>query len=129
MKTFKLLILILTLFSFQAGATGYAHNMFVAHRKLQACKETVSEKVAVKKAKPAVKLSKQTAQVKQASFVHLQLTSPVSETATLNERILEEGPISFFNGEKDEEGDESIVTKLVTMVRCVISSFIGAHLS
>jgi hypothetical protein len=50
MKTIKLLIL-LALFSLQAGATGYSHNMFVAHKKLQVGKECPSEKIIAKKAK------------------------------------------------------------------------------
>ncbi|TLU99998.1 hypothetical protein [Dyadobacter luticola] len=127
MKTLKLLILTLTLFSYQAGATGYAHNMFVAHRKLQTGKETVTEKVVVKKAKTVVK-AKATVQVKQAAFVNVDLTNQAPATSTLNERVLEEGPMSFFDSEKSDDGDESMVTKLVSMVRCVIYTFLGSHL-
>lgn len=94
--------------------------MFVAHKKLQAGKEAVSERVAGKKAKPA-------AQVKQISFIKAQLTKQASETsATLNERVLEEGPMSFFDSESNEESDESIVSKLVSIVRYVVYAFIGA---
>jgi hypothetical protein len=54
MKTIKLFILLLMI-SLQASATGYVHNMFVAHRKLQSGKECVTEKAIAKKVKPAMK--------------------------------------------------------------------------
>ncbi|NIJ56057.1 hypothetical protein [Dyadobacter arcticus] len=125
MKKIKFLLLILTLFSLEAGATGYAHNMFVAHRKLQAGKECVVEKIASKKSKPSAKPTKQVVQVK-ASFINTHLTNQMSNAVTLNQRVLEEGPASFFGSEKNEDNDESVVAKLVTIVRCVVYAFIGS---
>jgi hypothetical protein len=125
MKTIKLLFIFLVLFSFQAEATGYVHNMFVAHRKLQACKEVVSEKVIVKKSKATLKLSKPAAHAKNSSFFNTSLAK-TSESATLNERILEEGPASFFENEKNEDADDSVVTKLIGVFRNMIYAFIPA---
>ena len=122
MKTIKILF-IFTLLSLHAGATGYVHNMFVAHKKLQAGKEIVVGKVAAKKATPAIKVKAST-QVKQASVFKTNLAGPLSESVTLNERMLKEGPMSFFTSEKEEESDESMVSKLVGVVRCVIYAFI-----
>lgn len=112
--------------SLQAGATGYVHNMFVAHRKLQSGKECVNEKVAARKVKPAVKVMKTPVQVKHAGVVknaRINMSGP--DIVTLNARILEEGPAAFFESEPSEEsGDESVVAKLVSVVRCVVYTFI-----
>jgi hypothetical protein len=121
MKTIKILF-IFTLLSVHAGATGYVHNMFVAHRKLQSGKEIGVEKTITKKAAPAARIK--SAQIKQASFFK---TSQISESVTLNERMLKEGPVSFFTSESEKEGesDETMVSKLVSAVRCVIYAFVG----
>ncbi|KAA0990582.1 hypothetical protein [Dyadobacter aurulentus] len=125
MKTIKLLIF-LALFSFQAGATGYVHNMFVAHRKLQSGKEVVSEKTTAKKVKSTVKIMKPAGQVKHsASFFNASLTTQPSESVTLNERILEEGPASFFDSEKNEDSGKSMVHKLIGAFRCMLYAFVG----
>ncbi|MCE7062722.1 hypothetical protein [Dyadobacter sp. CY343] len=125
MKTIKLLIF-LALFSFQAEATGYVHNMFVAHRKLQSGKEVVTEKIATRKVKSAIKISKPAVQAKHnASFLNASLSTQVAESATLNERILEEGPASFFDSEKSENSDKSIVHKLIGAFRCMLYAFVG----
>lgn len=125
MKTIRLFI-ILTLLSLQAGATGYVHNMFVAHRKLQSGKECVNERVVTKKVKPAVKAMKMPAHVKHAGMVkNAAITIPGSDIVTLNARVLEEGPAAFFESETSEEsGEESVVAKLVGAIRCVIYTFI-----
>ena len=124
MKTIKIFTL-LVLFSLQAGATGYSHNMFVAHKKLQAGKECTqpSERIIAKKAKPS-KMVKHHASVKRVTAFTAQFTSN-SEAMTLNERILEAGPSSFFSSEEDSDSDDSIVTKLISFVRCTIYTFIG----
>jgi hypothetical protein len=49
---------------------------------------------------------------------------PASDLVTLNARILEEGPAAFFESETEESNDESMVSKLVSAVRCVIFTFI-----
>lgn len=124
MKTLKIVTL-LVLFSLQAGATGYSHNMFVAHKKLQAGKECVqpSERIVAKKAKPA-NVVKHHASVKRVTAITAQFTSN-SEPMTLNERILQAGPSSFFSSEQNSDADDSIVTKLISFVRCTIYAFIG----
>ncbi|MCF0062159.1 hypothetical protein MUK70_23240 [Dyadobacter chenwenxiniae] len=124
MKTIKILTL-LVLFSLQAGATGYSHNMFVAHKKLQAGKECTqpSERIVAKKARPS-KVVKHHASVKRVTAFTAQFSSN-TEPMTLNERILEAGPSSFFTNEEDNGSDDSIVTKLIAFVRCTIYAFIG----
>lgn len=123
MKTLRILILLIII-SLQASATGYVHNMFVAHRKLQSGKECVTEKTVAKKVKPALK-AKAPVQVRHAGVIkNTSASIPGSEIVTLNARILEEGPAAFFEGESEESEGESMVTKLVSAVRCVIYTFI-----
>ncbi|KAA6440050.1 hypothetical protein FEM33_05450 [Dyadobacter flavalbus] len=126
MKTIKIFIL-LVLFSFQAGASGYSHNMFVAHKKLQSGKECSSpnERIIAKKAKaskfhaklPAATIKQQTI---ASSF------SSVSDQITLNDRILEAGPASFFIEEEKENYDQTFVSRLVAMIRSTICTFVGS---
>lgn len=123
MKTLRILILLVTI-SLQANATGYVHNMFVAHRKLQSGKECVTERTAARKVKPVLK-AKAPVQVKHAGVLkNTSASMPGSEIMTLNARILEEGPAAFFESESEESEGESMVTKLVSAVRCVIFTFI-----
>lgn len=124
MKTLRLFILFL-LVSLQASATGYVHNMFVAHKKLQSGKEATTEKVIVKKAKVVMKAAKAPVQVKHAVLVkNTSASTPAAEIMTLNARILEEGPAALFESEKEENEGESMVSKLISAVRCVIYTFI-----
>ena len=76
-----------------------------------------------KKRKPA-KMVKHHASVKRVTAITAQFTSN-SEPMTLNERILEAGPSSFFSSEQNSDADDSIVTKLISFVRCTIYAFIG----
>ncbi len=123
MKTLRILIL-LTIISLQASATGYVHNMFVAHRKLQSGKECVTEKAIARKAKPALK-AKAPVQVKHAGVIkNASASAPASQIMTLNARILEEGPAALFENESEENEGESMVSKLVGAVKCVIFTFI-----
>lgn len=123
MKTLRILIL-LTIISLQASATGYVHNMFVAHRKLQSGKECVTEKAIARKAKPALK-AKAPVQVKHAGVIkNTSASAPGSQIMTLNARILEAGPAAFFENESEENEGESMVSKLVGAVKCVIFTFI-----
>lgn len=122
MKTLRIVIL-LVIISLQAGATGYVHNMFVAHRKLQSGKECVTERTVARKAKPVMKAAKAPVQVKHAKVIK-SASMPGSEIMTLNARILEEGPAAFFESESEESEGDSMVTKLVSAVRCVIATFI-----
>ncbi|MGG7666253.1 hypothetical protein [Dyadobacter sp. BHUBP1] len=123
MKTLRILIL-LTIISLQASATGYVHNMFVAHRKLQSGKECVTEKAIVRKAKPALK-AKAPVQMKHAGLIkNTSASAPASQIITLNARILEEGPAALFENEPEENEGESMVSKLVGAVKCVIFTFI-----
>ena len=127
MKTLRLFI-ILILISLQASATGYVHNMFVAHRKLQSGKECVTEKTIAKKAKPAIKSIKAVkapVQVKHAGLIkNTSASTSASDIVTLNARILQEGPAAFFESEENESNEDSMVSKLVDAVRCVIFTFI-----
>jgi len=123
MKTLKILILLITI-SLQASATGYVHNMFVAHKKLQSGKECVTEKAVARKTKPVLK-AKAPVHVKHAGVLkNTSVSMQASEIMTLNARILEEGPAAFFESESEESEGESMVTKLISAVRCVIFTFI-----
>ena len=91
MKIIKLFTLFV-LFSLQAGATGYSHNMFVAHKKLQAGKENrIANDQALNKkaAKVKVAVSRQP----EVSFTQ-EFAKKLSGVVTLNQRIVEEGPSS-----------------------------------
>jgi hypothetical protein len=109
MKTLRILILLIII-SLQASATGYVHNMFVAHRKLQSGKECVTERAVAKKGKPALK----------AKAVHVRHAGVIKNTSA----AIPEGPAAFFESESEESEGESMVTKLVSAVRCVIYTFI-----
>jgi hypothetical protein len=123
MKTLKLFLL-LTLLSLQAGATGFAHNMFVAHKKLQTGKESHC----VKEKKSAVKANATKPVVRQVSLTNdntaavQHFASQMNGVVTLNERILTEGA-SYFKSEKETETDESLVAELVQMVKHVFYAF------
>lgn len=119
MKTIRLFILLI-LFSLQASATGYVHNMFVAHRKLQSGKECVNEKMVARKAKPVLKAAKAPVHAKHVVIKNTSMAGEASEIITLNARILEEGPAAFFESETAESGDESMVAKLVSAIRYVV---------
>jgi hypothetical protein len=123
MKTLKLFIL-LTLLSLQAGATGFTHNMFVAHKKLQTGKEShcVKEKKSAVKAiaqKPAVK---QVSVVSENSAAIQHFTSQMNGVVTLNERILAEGA-AYFKSEEETDTDHSLVAELVQIVKRVVYAF------
>ncbi|MCE7068253.1 hypothetical protein [Dyadobacter sp. CY326] len=127
MKTIKIFTL-LVLLSLQAGATGYSHNMFVAHKKLQAGKECIqpSERIVAKKAAKHSKMIKyRAASVKPVAAAYSTDFANEFEKVTLNERIREATPSSFFSNEDDSDAGESIVTKLIAFVRCTIYTFIG----
>jgi len=130
MKIIKLLTL-LVLFSLQAGATGYSHNMFVAHKKLQAGKErsTVSSHAIARKAVPAkviVKASVSTQDRQREVSIASRFASKVSGVVTLNQRIAEQGPAALFHSEDEETNNNSIVNELVGLVKGIVLAFIGS---
>jgi hypothetical protein len=129
MKTLKLLF-ILTLLSLQASATGFAHNMFVAHKKLQAGKVShcVKEKKSPIRATAAKLSVKQTKLVSSNSVVAQDFGAEMNGVATLNERILKEGA-AYFRNEKETEADDSLVEELVQMVKSVIYTFAGSMIN
>ena len=126
MKTIQLFIL-LVLFSFQAEASGYSHNMFVAHKKLQYGKEcsNPNERIIAKKAKASKVHAKLPAAIGKQQAIESSFSS-FSDQITLNDRILEAGPASFFIEEENENYDKSFVNKLVAMIRSTIYTFIGS---
>jgi hypothetical protein len=127
MKTIKLLTLLI-LFSLQAGATGYSHNMFVAHKKLQAGKECnlVREKAVVtRKSTPAKVQVKVSAKVEGS--ISRQISDKFSKAVTLNQRIVEQGPSALFmSDDEEEEVGTTIVSRLVGLVKGMITAFIGS---
>jgi hypothetical protein len=126
MKTIKIFIL-LVLFSLQAGASGYSHNMFVAHKKLQLGKECIrpNERIIARKAKASKVHIKLPAAVVKHQITESSFSS-VSDQITLNDRILEAGPVSFFTQDENENYDDSFVTRLVALVRSTVYTFIGS---
>ena len=127
MKIIKLLTL-LVLFSLQAGATGYSHNMFVAHKKLQSGKECriANDQIAVKK-QGTSKINVKHASVPRkpgASFTQ-EVAKKLSGMVTLNQSVLEETP-SLFSEEDEKESDGSIVTKLVSVVKGIVYAFVSS---
>jgi len=129
MKTIKLFI-VLILISLQASATGYSHNMFVAHKKLQAGKEFHTVKEHVSKQSPAKTVVHKTAVIQQTGESAISYTksfaTKMSSMVTLNDRILEEGPVSFFKDQEKCEINNSIATKLAGFIREVIYAFVGS---
>ncbi len=131
MKTLKLL-LILFLFSLRANATGYAHNMFVAHQKLKTGKEAhvVKTKPAPKQAVRAKVETFRAVSLKENKSAVQHIASSVCDMATLNDRILYEGPYFLFEKENNsKETDESIVSKLVGVVKAMVLTFAGSIVS
>ena len=120
MKTIKLLI-VLVLFSLQASATGYAHNMFVAHKKLQARKEMRTIKEHTYRQTPAKTVVHKTTIIQQSGLSAISYTknlaTKMSHMVTLNERILQEAPVSFFEKEESYEMNSSIATKLAGFIK------------
>ncbi|CAG5011438.1 hypothetical protein DYBT9275_04950 [Dyadobacter sp. CECT 9275] len=129
MKILKLFLLFL-LVSLQARATGYTHNMFVAHKKLQAGKEcsiVISKDHTKKNHKPAKQVVKTVNYHEASKSLTNQLCDQVSGIATLNERILAEGPSAIFKSESEEEkeADNTIVSGLVDLVKRTIYVMVG----
>ena len=123
MKIIKLFTLFV-LFSLQAGATGYSHNMFVAHKKLQAGKEN---RIAIDQAlnKKAAKAKITATRKPEVSFTQ-EFAKKLSGMVTLNQRIVEEGPSSFFSTEEEKESNNSIVSKLASVMKGLVYAFIGS---
>lgn len=129
MKIIQLLTLFVLL-SLQVGATGYSHNMFVAHKKLQAGKErtSVCDQPAVKKTIPAKVQATISAVNKSGESLSQQISDQFSKAVTLNQRIVEQGPSSLFvpNHEEEEEVGSSLVSDLVNFVKGAVFAFIGS---
>jgi len=127
MKIIKLITL-LVLFSLHAGATGYSHNMFVAHKKLQAGKESkaLTEQTISKKAistKVQIKATPSAGGQAESSFTR-QVANKLSGMVTLNQRVLEQGPSSFFQAEDDQENEDTIAGKLAVTVKGLVYAFV-----
>ncbi|WP_407425958.1 hypothetical protein [Arcticibacter sp.] len=127
MKTVKLITL-LVLFSMHAGATGYSQNMFVAHKKLQARKESkrLNEHAILKKAhasKVPTKATPSEGCQPENSFTR-QVANKLSGMVTLNQRVLEEAPASFFRAEDEQESGNTIASKLAVTVKGVVYAFV-----
>lgn len=124
MRTLKLLILLLA-FSIHANASGYAHNMFVAHKKLKEGKEAHWAKIT-----PALRqITSGKAEITKVSVISegkaavQNLAAKMSDMVTLNERIVAEAPYYVFRNEDDKESDDSIITRLVGVVKNMVYSF------
>jgi len=129
MKTIKIFI-VLVLFSLQASATGYTHNMFVAHKKLQAGKEFRAVKEHISRQNPAKSVIHKTTIIQQSGLSAISYTkdlaTKMSRMVTLNERILEEAPVSIFEKEESCEINNSIATKLAGFLKDVMYTLLGA---
>jgi hypothetical protein len=123
MKTLKVLFFLLIV-GVQANATGYAHNMFVAHQKLRTGKECVV-KVKSSTRKPQFQesnLRKGPVMILSQSPVQ-QIAEKVTAIATLNERILDESPKFLFANDQEKESEESLVAMLIGMVKSTLCAF------
>ena len=128
MKFIKLFTLLILL-SLQAGATGYSHNMFVAHKKLQAGKECriTNDQIAVKKAASSKIHVKEASVPRKPEFSFTQeLANKLSRIVTLNEKVVEKESTSLFSIEDEKASDDSIVTKLITVVKGIVYAFVGS---
>ncbi|HEV7379225.1 MAG TPA: hypothetical protein VGN64_05485 [Dyadobacter sp.] len=127
MRTIKLFTLLI-LFSLQAGATGYSHNMFVAHKKLQAGKEKTSVSEQTEASKPEKFATRVKVAVKAKPEVSLtqHISKKLSGVVTLNQRIVEQGPSSLFTSDDEEETQSSVVSKLVGLVKTAVFTFLSS---
>lgn len=128
MKIIRILTLLIFI-SLHAGATGYSHNMFVAHKKLQSGKEcrVTNVQTAVKKAGSTKVHGKVSSQSRQPeTSITKQFANKLSGMVILNQRVVEEGPASFFQTEDENEGRDSIVIKLVSVVKGLVYTFVGS---
>lgn len=127
MKTIQLFTLFILL-SLQAGATGYSHNMFVAHKKLQAGteKSTICEHEKASKPEKVAVRAKVTVKAKQEVSLTRQISHRLSGVATLNQRIVEQGSASFFTSEDEEEMQSSVISKFVGLVKGMVFSFLSS---
>ncbi|REA60474.1 hypothetical protein DSL64_15305 [Dyadobacter luteus] len=127
MRTIKLFTLLI-LFSLQAGATGFSHNMFVAHKKLQAGKEKniVCDQVQASKPEKAVVHTKAAVKAKKEVSFTQQIGNKLSGMVTLNQRVVEQGPSALFASDEEEETQSSIVSKLIGLVKGAVFSFLSS---
>jgi hypothetical protein len=121
MKAIKLFTLFI-LFSLQARATGYSHNMFVAHKKLQAVREKCvsTEHVNNKSEKPAMHLKSVGRSFKQ------QVSHKLSGVVTLNQGTVNRESATFFISDKQEDTQNSLVAKFVGLVKVMMFSFLSS---
>lgn len=129
MKTLRI-ILVLLIVAAQANATGFAHNMFVAQKKLQAGKEVqmVKTKATVTRKVCVEKVGTKHATVKKSNESAVQqFASKVSNMVTLNERILAENPMSFFAVVEEEEKEASVsfVSKMAGFVKASLFAIVS----
>ncbi len=127
MKIIKLLTLFI-LVSLQVGATGYSHNMFVAHKKLQAGKDrtTVGERQAAQK--PVAVKVQPTISAKIEKSLSQQISDKFSKAVTLNQLTVEQGPSTLFvpGNEDEEEGSPSLITDFIKLLKGAVFAFIGS---
>ncbi len=120
MKIFKS-ILFLLFISFQADASGYTHNMFVAHKKMQAVSETLTESV-----KPLEEETKDKTQMNPNTIsIAEQLSDQLAGFSTLNQRILNESRISFFDSEEEESTGNTIIGALINSLQKMVFMLLG----
>jgi hypothetical protein len=65
------------------------------------------------------------ADIRKATYVQ-EIATKVSDMATLNERVLQEGPSFLFEKEQEKETDDSLASKLADMVKCMVYAFAGS---
>ncbi len=120
MKVLKTILFLLIL-SLQANASGYTHNMFVAHKKLQTFTEP--QVVSVKQVKQIVKI--QTKEMQANKSIPEQLSEQLVGFYTLNQRILQESRISFFSSEEERYGGNTIVGSFINSLQKMVFLFLG----
>jgi hypothetical protein len=116
-------LLFLFIISIQANASGYTHNMFVAHKKLQtvtvvqALSDNLSDEVTVE--------SKLTLKVQPELSIADKITDQMAGFSTLNQRILNESRITFFDSEEEESTGNTLIGVFVNSLQKMIKTFLG----
>lgn len=114
-------ILFLLLISLKVNASGYTHNMFVAHKKMQMV--IGSELVSVKEVK--VEVNQPIKKIQASVSITDQLSDQFAGFSTLNQRILQDSKISFFYSDEKEQTGNTIISALINTLQSILYLFLG----
>ncbi|WP_025765171.1 hypothetical protein [Dyadobacter tibetensis] len=119
MKILLSFLLILTI-SVQAQASGYAHNMFVAHKKLQTKKEAPKVMDKYPKEHTSVVRTQKISLSNQAQFSNAdQAEDRKAIFSSLNPGMLHESRLNIFEIEEDDDSKSATKTIISALVEGV----------